>query len=191
MNPWQARLATACLRRGGLVLHAAEGVWGFACNPFDPAAVGRLLAVKGRQSVKGLIVIGADGTCFEPELEGLEPAARREVEASWPGAVTWILPNRRFPSWITGNRASVAVRVPGHPQARALCRSFGGPLVSSSANRSGLAPARRRIQARALLTSLADEGVARHVYLLPGETLGRRRPSELRTLAGETVTRER
>ena len=191
MNRWQARLACACLRRGGLVLHAAEGVWGFACNPFDPAAVRRLLAVKGRPMTKGLIVIGADGTCFEPELAGLTQGERRDVEATWPGAVTWILPNSRFPTWITGDRGTVAVRVPGHPQARALCRSFGGPLVSSSANLSGRAPARRRIQARALATRLHAPDAPPPLYLLPGETLGRRGPSELRTLSGHTVPRDR
>ena len=193
MNAWQARLAVRCLRRGGLVLHATEGVWGFACDPFDSVAVERLLQVKGRVAAKGFIVIGAGSECFEPELAEVDPAAREDIAASWPGAVTWILPNSRFPTWITGGRDTVAARVPGHPQARALCRAFGRPLVSSSANRGGRPPARRRIQARALLTDLTHGNGATwsDVHLLPGETLGRQRPSDLRTLSGRTIERER
>jgi tRNA A37 threonylcarbamoyladenosine synthetase subunit TsaC/SUA5/YrdC len=31
--PWHLHLAVRHLRRGGLVLHATEGVWGLACDP--------------------------------------------------------------------------------------------------------------------------------------------------------------
>jgi L-threonylcarbamoyladenylate synthase len=188
VNAWQARLAVQCLRRGGLVLHATEGVWGFACDPWNLEAVGRLLTLKDRSAAKGLIVIGAASECFAPELAGIDEAARARIEASWPGAVTWIIPNGRFPTWITGGRNSVAVRVPGHAQTRALCRAFGGPLVSSSANRAGRPPARRRLQALALQKQLrrARNAAAapEYLYLLPGETLGRRGPSEIRTTTG-------
>lgn len=186
MNAWHLRLAVHTLRRGGLVLHATEGVWGFACDPFDACAVERLLALKGRDPRRGLIVIGADSADFAPELDALEPGERDAVEASWPGPVTWVLPNRRFPRWITGGRPTVAVRVPGHPQARALCHAFGAPLVSTSANLSGRVPARRRLQAVALRASLTAHDAV-DCYLLPGETQGRRGPSEIRTLAGERL----
>jgi L-threonylcarbamoyladenylate synthase len=191
VNAWQARLAVRALRRGGLVLHATEGVWGLACDPWNPRAVERLLGVKGRPADKGLIVIGAASTCFASELAGLDAGARARIEASWPGPVTWTVPNRRFPPWITGARDTVAVRVPAHPQARALCRAFRGPLVSSSANRAGRPPARRRLAARALLQDLRRTGAvtarAADVYMLPGETLGRRGPSEIRTASGVPV----
>ena len=59
------------------------------------------------------------------------------IDASWPGHTTWILPNKRFPHWITGEFDTVAVRVPDHAQSRELASKFGGPLVSTSANRSG------------------------------------------------------
>jgi L-threonylcarbamoyladenylate synthase len=36
----------------------------------------------------------------------------------------------------------VAIRVPDHSVARALCEAWGGPLTATSANRSGEAPAR-------------------------------------------------
>ncbi len=155
MNAWQARLAVRALGHGGLVLHATEGVWGFACDPWNRTAVSRLLVLKGRRQEKGLIVIAADTECFAPELTAIPSVADREtVRASWPDAVTWILPNVRFPAWVTGGRATVAARVPGHVESRDLCRAFGGPLVSTSANRAGRRPARSRIQARALLRDL-------------------------------------
>lgn len=191
MNAWHLRLAVRVLHRGGLVLHAAEAVWGFACDPFDASAVTGLLAVKARDVGKGLIVIGAAPEAFAEELAALTHAQREQVLDTWPGAVTWVLPNRRFPAWITGNRDSVAVRVPGSPQARALCGAFAGPLVSTSANASGHPSPRNRFQARATLSRLRRRGrlPTRRgaVYVLAGETLGRRHPSEIRTLSGQRL----
>ncbi len=172
------------LRGGGLVAHATEGVWGLACNPFDGAAVARLLAVKQRDPDKGLIVIGADASCFEPELGELTESERRTVESTWPGAVTWLVPNTRFPWWITGSRSNgagrVAVRVPGHAQSRAICAAFGGPLVSTSANRSGRPSTANELHVRRRFRSLVD-------YVVPGRTSARNRPSELRTLDGTVL----
>lgn len=186
MNPWHLHLAARVLRQGGQVLHATEGVWGIAADPFNAAAVAELLALKGRAQTKGLIVIGADAASFDDELGLLEPPQRKAVRATWPGPVTWILPSRRFPPWITGGRPTVAARVPGHPQARALCRAFGGSLVSTSANLSRRPPSRNRLQARRFLSGLrtAPGRAKRLVYLLPGETQGRVGPSEIRTLDG-------
>jgi len=174
--------AVRALRSGGLVLHATEGVWGIACDPFSRDAVTRLLALKQRRVEKGLIVIGAGPECFERELAALTAAERAGVLASWPGAVTWLLPNVRFPFWITGTHPNVAVRVPGHPQARALCRAFGSPLVSTSANVAGRPAARTALRARRTIGRRSDVA-----YVLPGDTLGRVGPSEIRTLSGESV----
>ena len=40
------------------------------------------------------------------------------------------------------------MRVTAHPVAAALCRAFGGPLVSTSANLSGRPPARSALAVR-------------------------------------------
>lgn len=178
------------------MLHATEGVWGLACDPFDGESVARLLALKGRPVSKGLIVIGADADMFALELASLSPDDRARVLTSWPGAVTWILPNQRFPDWITGGRSQVAVRVPGHAQARALSRAFGGPLVSTSANPSGRPPARSMLQARGQFGPMrgrsqrdrsAPPFPGEQDYLLPGEVLSPGSPSQIRTLAGDVL----
>ncbi|MEJ2087407.1 MAG: L-threonylcarbamoyladenylate synthase [Gammaproteobacteria bacterium] len=183
INEWHIARAVRALRAAGIVLHATEGVWGLACDPFDEQAVGRLLRLKNRSVDQGLIVIGASARCFEPELAALGPADRATIAATWPGAVTWIVPNVRFPCWITGGRSTVAVRVPGHGQTRALCRAFGGPLVSTSANRSGQPPAINGLQARCRLAGFPT----RQDWVLPGDVVVPGRPSVIRTLAGATL----
>ena len=181
IEDFHLRRAVRLLRRGAVVAHATEGVWGLACDPFDRSAVARILALKGRRPDKGLILIGADADRFGPELESLAAADRHRVEATWPGAVSWILPSRRFPIWISGpSSQEIAVRVPGHPQARALCAGFGGPLVSTSANPSGHPPTANVLRCRRWFQGAVD-------FVVPGRTSSRQGPSELRTLAGERL----
>lgn len=173
--------AAQILRRGGVVAHASEGVWGLACDPFSRSAVGRVLDIKGRDAAKGLIVVAADAEVFADELDAQEDDTAARIRASWPGAVTWVVPNARFPSWITGGRDTVAIRVPDHDQARALAAGFGGPIVSTSANRSGEAPARTAEEVERVLGDEID-------YVLPGETGTRQGPSHIIDAAnGETL----
>ncbi len=156
------RRAVDVLRSSGVVAHATEGVWGLACDPFDGAAVDRVLDIKGRDADKGLIVAAGRPAAFAMELAALDDETAARIRASWPGAVTWIVPNRRFPAWITGGRDTAAIRVPGHAQARALADAFGGAIVSTSANRSGVEPARTAEAVADALGHAVD-------FILPGE----------------------
>ena len=177
MNAFHIARASRVIRSGGVIAHATEGVWGLACNALDRAAVRRVLAIKHRAMDKGLIVIGAAADDFAPELEVLPAEARETIARSWPDAVSWVVSNVRFPVEVTGRRSTVAVRVPGHAQARALCQVAGQPLVSTSANRSGQPAPVTELQVR--------QAVGREVdYVLPGRTSGRRGPSEVRAWRG-------
>ncbi|MDA1073647.1 MAG: L-threonylcarbamoyladenylate synthase [Proteobacteria bacterium] len=172
--------AVAVLRRGGLVVHATEGVWGLACDPFCETAVERLLHIKDRPVRKGLILIGASEAMFAVELENLASEDQTEILASWPGPNTWVVNNTRFPAWITGEAQTVAIRVPGHAQARLLCAGFGGPIVSTSANVSGEAPAVTEQQASRLLERGVD-------WLLEGQVNDAGLVSQIRTVDGQTL----
>jgi len=171
---WQLRLAARTLRAGGLVAYPTEAVYGLGCDPFNERATLRLLAMKGRAMHKGLILIAASHDQLQPLLQPQAESTLAPVLASWPGPHTWILPaSARVPVWLTGGSGGIAVRVTAHPLAARLCRAFGGPLVSTSANTSGRPPARTALQARRALGKRVD-------YFLPGATGGAARPSEIR-----------
>lgn len=136
--------AAALLHRGGVIAYPTEAVWGLGCDPFDEAAVMRLLAIKQRPVDKGVILIAGAPQQLDGLLDwdALTGAQRDAVLASWPGPNTWIVPTTpRVPRWITGTHDGVAVRVSAHPDVVALCAAFGGPLVSTSANLAGEPPA--------------------------------------------------
>ena len=119
----------------------AEGVWGLSCNPFDEAAVRNLLAMKQRSVSKGLILSLRPARPSARFCKAYHSISRVTVLASWPGPHTWLVPHRGcYPPWVTGDSTEVAIRVTSAPALSALCDTFGGPLVSTSANPAGLPP---------------------------------------------------
>lgn len=173
------------LREGGVVAYPTEAVWGLGCDPFNEAAVLSVLAIKQRDVAKGMILIAAERAQFDGLLDwdALPVERRAAVEATWPGPNTWIVPaTTRVPRWITGTHAGVAVRVSAHPIVAALCKAFGGPLVSTSANRAGEPPALDCGQLDPALLALLD-GVCE------GETGGLAAPTPIRDALTGAVLR--
>lgn len=176
--------AVAALREGAVIAYPTEAVWGLGCDPFAEAAVARVLALKGRSADKGLILIAADVAQVEPWLAALDAGQRAAVLATWPGPYTWVVPAPQAPRWLRGEHASLAIRVSAHPGVQALCRAWGGPLVSTSANRSGEPP----LAGPADLRAAFGEGLG---YVLPGALGGDARPSEIRDAVSGAVLRAR
>lgn len=183
VHPFQLRRAAHIARAGGVIAYPTEAVYGLGCDPLDLEAVQHLLNLKARPESKGLILVAAEFRQIEPYLEPLAPEMRAKVEASWPGPVTWLLPARpEVPEWLRGEHDTLAVRVSAHPVVAGLCRAFDGPLVSTSANRSGHPPARSPLAVRRLFDDDLD-------YVLHGPLGGLDRPTEIRDGATGRVVR--
>ncbi len=177
------RLAGLALAGDGVIAHPTEAVWGFACEPMSWPAVQKLLRLKGRSVTKGLILVAADIEQFSPYLEGLGSAHLEQLRASWPAPLTWLVPDNGFaPPWIRGHFSSVALRVSDHPVVASLCRSYGGPIVSSSANTAGAQAAIYGWQVRRQFAAVVD-------YYLAGPQGKRSKPSEIRDLLTGQVLR--
>ncbi|AFL75081.1 L-threonylcarbamoyladenylate synthase [Thiocystis violascens] len=168
------RRAAHVIRQGGVVAYPTEAVYGLGCDPWNRAAVSRILAIKQRDVSKGLILIAADPAQLTPFVEDLPAARMAEIRASWPGPHTWLLPIRSMtPRWLTGRFDTLAVRVTAHPLAAGLCRAFGGAIVSTSANRADRPPARTSLRVRLALEDGPD-------LVLAGACGGSGRPSRIR-----------
>ncbi|UYK85471.1 Sua5/YciO/YrdC/YwlC family protein [Xanthomonas sacchari] len=177
--------AVAVLRKGGVIAYPTEAVWGLGCDPHDETAVTRLLRIKQRPVDKGLIVVAAELDPLRPllDLSALPPERLAAVLASWPGPHTWILPAAAHaPPWITGAHQGIAVRISAHPLVAALCRAWGGALVSTSANRGGEPPARQRSELDPLVLGDLDG-------LLDGDTGGLAQPTPIRDAASGEILR--
>lgn len=181
-RPFKLREAARLLRAGGVIAYPTEAVFGIGCDPLNRDAVLRILAIKRRPVDKGVILIASHIGQLAPFIEQPSPAIQVQLDETWPGPVTWLLPCRpETPVWLRGQHRTLAVRVTAHPLAAALCDAFGGPIVSTSANTSGRPPARTALQAR-----LRCRGVD---HVVVGATGGRGSPSEIRDAQSLAIVR--
>jgi L-threonylcarbamoyladenylate synthase len=181
-SSWRIRQVAGVVKGGGVIAYPTEAVWGLGCDPWNEAAVRRLLALKSRPMHKGLILVAARATQFDFLLNDLPGEWLLRLADSWPGPNTWLVPHQnRLPAWITGRHASVALRVSDHPLVRRLCAETG-PLVSTSANPAGRPSARSRLRVEQYFHGQLDG-------LLGGPLGGRRNPSLIRDLATGRVIR--
>lgn len=128
------------IKQGQLIAYPTEAVYGLGCDAFNQQAVEKLLLLKQRAVSKGLIILIADWSQLEPLISAVPENALAKVQATWPGAVTWIFPKAAtIPNWLSGGNNGIAIRMTSHSIARELCRE--APLVSTSANISGHTPA--------------------------------------------------
>jgi L-threonylcarbamoyladenylate synthase len=158
--------AARCLAAGGLVAFPTETVYGLGADAADAAAVARLYVAKGRPSFNPLIA-HVDGIAGARRLALFDAAAARLADAFWPGPLTLVLPKAKgcaVSDLATAGLETIAVRMPASAVAQKLLRTFGGPIVAPSANRSG------HVSSTAATHVLADLGGRIDLILDGGQT---------------------
>ncbi len=129
------------LSRGETIVYPTETSYGLGADATNTVAVEALFAIKKRQAEKSMLVLMADVAMAKQYVawsETLDEFARKY----WPGAVTVVAPlkpNTNLAAGVVGVDETLAFRITSHPLAAALVQKLGRPLVSTSANISGLA----------------------------------------------------
>ena len=158
--------AYTALRAGECVVIPTDTVYGIAADAFNPEAVARLLAAKGRGRDMPVPVLVADIEDLSVLTDEVPEAAFALAKRYWPGALSLIFKVR--PSLLVDlgdTMDTIMVRVPDDDRTRALLRRTG-PLGVSSANSTGHSPATTCEQALQML------GDSVSVYLDGGATMG-------------------
>ena len=130
---------------------------GLHCRADAAPALARLQAIKERDPARPLLLLCADEAQAFALAAPLSAVATAYARRCWPGPFTLVLPRgAAAPAGVCGVGGTVACRVPAPPALRALVLAAGGPLVSTSANRTGEAPCPTLDAAVALLGDQVD-----------------------------------
>jgi protein-tyrosine phosphatase len=156
--------AVQALAQGKLVAFPTETVYGLAARALDAGAVARLLQVKGRKPGHALTLAIRSAEEARDYAPDMPPLAHRLARRCWPGPITLVLDDshpestvRRLPCSVreaVAPAGTVGLRVPGHSVMLDVLQMIAGPLVLSSANRSGEPDART---ATDVVASLGDD----------------------------------
>lgn len=118
----------SALTGGAVVLMPTDTIYGLHAVATNADAVARIAELKGRDEQQKPFIVLAASPQQLPELGiTVDPATLDALAELWPAPLTAVLPR---------GESTLAVRIPDVEWLRALIERTG-PLVSTSANRSG------------------------------------------------------
>lgn len=130
--------AVAVLKDGGVIAYPTETFYGLGVDATNEQAVERLFAVKGRDFKNPIPVVVGDIVHLNQVVNDVPPLAQELIARYWPGPLTLIFrATPSLPDRLTAGTGKIGIRISSHPIARLLAGKLGGPLTSTSANRSG------------------------------------------------------
>jgi L-threonylcarbamoyladenylate synthase len=170
----------AAIKRGELVVFPTDTLYGIGTNAFDEDAILSLYTTKRRPLEKGIPILLADIADLGKVAMVVPQGARDLMARFWPGPLTLILPRQNNLPLALSASEGIAVRIPDNDIARAVIRTAGGAVATSSANRSGYLPAQTADQA---LTELEGDVV----IVLDGGPTGQAIPSTIVDCTGKRM----
>ncbi|MBF0557216.1 MAG: threonylcarbamoyl-AMP synthase [Nitrospirae bacterium] len=134
--------AVRVLNQGGIIAYPTETFYGLGAKYDIRDALQRLYHIKQRQTDMALPLIIGDMAQLHLLAETIGEQAYALIGKFWPGPLTLLFEARPgLPDLIVAAN-KVAVRMPGESFALRLARAAGFPVTATSANISGLPPAR-------------------------------------------------
>jgi len=141
--------AVAALKRGEVIVYPTETLYGLGADALNLDAVERVFQLKGRDPDNPIPVLIADREMLGALVAEVPALAKKLMASFWPGPLTLVLPARKdIPLRLLNSSGSIGVRISSQPIATELVRALGCPLTATSANPSGLTPARTLHQAK-------------------------------------------
>lgn len=127
--------AVKLLKSGEVVALPTETVYGLAANAFNPDAVAKIFAIKGRPSNNPIIVHVSSIAMAKKCVRQWTTEATKLANNFWPGPLTIVLPkSETIPSIVTAGGDTVGIRFPSHPVIQKVIEKCGFPLAAPSAN---------------------------------------------------------
>lgn len=139
LKQMRLRKAISVLKEGGVIAHATETCYGFACDVFNKNAIDRLYKLKQMKSDKPVSILVVDLKMAQ-KFGIFNKCALELAKKYWPGPLTIIVKRKKtLPAFLNPKSKTIGIRVPGHKLSLELVKKLGSPITTTSANISGLA----------------------------------------------------
>jgi L-threonylcarbamoyladenylate synthase len=124
---------------GAVIAYPTETFYGLGARISDHDAIGRIIALKGREATKGMIVL-ASSLEMVAQIADIDERQKTLLERFWPGPLSAVLQAKENIDPLLAPDGKIAVRISPHRMALSLVEKTG-PITSTSANISGKLPA--------------------------------------------------
>lgn len=129
--------ALRVLKEGGIILYPTDTVWGIGCDARNPEAVEKIFKLKERADSKSMLVLVGSEGMLQRTVKSVPEIAWQLIDVA-VNPMTIIYDN---PVGVADNLkaedGSLGIRITTEKFSRTLCERMRGPIVSTSANKSG------------------------------------------------------
>lgn len=173
--------AVEALKKGSILAYPTETFYGLGVKFDIEDSLKKLYEVKQRPKDKAMpLIIGKKGL-LPLIAESANPNTLFLMERFWPGPLTLIFNAKgNISSYITAGTGRVAVRIPGESFALYLAKRANFPITATSANPSGMPPAK---DAEAVMNYFGDKPD----LLIDGGPMRGGLPSTIVDVTGEEI----
>jgi L-threonylcarbamoyladenylate synthase len=125
------------LNKDGTILYPTDTIWGIGCDATSQEAVEKIYHLKKRVESKSLIILLSDIEEISDYVE-IVPEIVKDLLKNVERPLTIIYPNaKNLAKNVIAEDNSIAIRIVKNEFCKHLIKTFGKPIISSSANVSG------------------------------------------------------
>ena len=131
--------ASEWLKKGNILIHPNEGVWGIGCDALNKKSVSRVYQLKKRPLDKSFIILCNNINTLNKFLMPLSKEELNFIDEMDQEPVTFLYKYNpeHTPNHLKNKSGKLAIRVSTHYHINALLKTFNKPITSTSANISG------------------------------------------------------
>ena len=147
------------LKNGGTILYPTDTIWGIGCDATNPIAVEKVYAFKGRAESKNLIILLDSFDKIGRYVEKV-PDVAYDLISNIESPLTIIYSAaKNLAHNVIASDGTIAIRVVSEEFCRQLISRFDKPIVSASANITG-------VSVPLIFSSIAEEIVKNVDYVV-------------------------
>ena len=130
--------AVKVINEGGIILYPTDTIWGIGCDALNSDAVSRIYKIKERVDSKSMLILVNSANMLERYVDEIPEIAFDLVEVSEKPLTIIYDKARNLPSNLIGSDGSIGIRITNEEFSNNLITRFRKPIVSTSANISGM-----------------------------------------------------
>ena len=130
--------ALEILSKGGIILYPTDTIWGIGCDATNAAAIANIYKLKQRDDSKSLIILLAEAKDIfkyvanpHPDIIHIINEFKKPTTVIYEQAIG-------LPGNLVNADGTIAIRITKDPFCKMLIKRLKNPLVSTSANLSGM-----------------------------------------------------
>ena len=133
--------ALEVLKGGGIILYPTDTIWGIGCDATNVDAVKRVYEIKQREDSKSMLVLMENPNRISSYVDDVPEIALDLLEVTNKPTTIIYSGAKNLANNLINSDGSIGIRITDERFTQQLIQRFKKPIVSTSANISGDAPA--------------------------------------------------